>query len=331
MNYSDFEFLEDDYLVGKTYQQGRLTVVGLISKDSKSRKNYAVCCKECSKDPELYGEGIFRAQGANMTRYENISCGCNSLRLNEEQARIKAKRKAESINLKFISFDRDFKNTKSRVILECPNHGIWKCHSLSDFLDCKSCPKCSYELVGLSTSEKMKGHTFNRLPDEIMISKFERFGNHAEGSVFKRSEKKDSRNSSIYWEVYCPLCKETNITTSGSLTNGSVPCSCAWSTQKQAYIKVLEEQGLPVALKFGISKDGLSRSFQGCKFSIINFGVWQFKTKSLCLQAEKECLDKLVCGVVDKKLMPNGFSETTSLINLEAIVQIYKKFGGIKL
>lgn len=46
------------------------------------------------------------------------------------------------------------------------------------------------------------------------------------------------------------------------------------------------------------------------------------------LKAERECLQELECGVVLKRDMPDGYTETTWYYNLEKIIQIYERNGG---
>lgn len=48
-------------------------------------------------------------------------------------------------------------------------------------------------------------------------------------------------------------------------------------------------------------------------------------------QAERECKEQLECGVVLKRDMPDGWTETTYVYNLEKIVEIYERNGGVKV
>lgn len=324
-------FLEPDKMVGTLYQDGRLEIVGLVSKDNKSRKVYAVLCHVCKDDPQLYGDGVFKVSHGNLTRNKNICCGCNSLALNKHQAAIKAVRKASEMQNKFLGFDGEYKSTKTAVFLECKIHGNWRCYSLSDFLDTKCCPKCSYEILSTKTSVRMMGNSIAKIDDQIIIDKFLSTGCFQGGTVFTRSDKVSKRNQKCYWNVFCPSCNLTNVAEYTSLSRGGLPCSCSISEQKEAYVKVLYDNEIPIAIKFGISKDANKRTFQGCKYYVETVGVWRFQDKHDCRAAETACLNKFVCGVVDREQMPLGYTETTSILNMESVISIYDDFGGVRI
>lgn len=47
--------------------------------------------------------------------------------------------------------------------------------------------------------------------------------------------------------------------------------------------------------------------------------------------AEAECKRELVCRILSKTEMPDGWTETTYCHNIEAIEAIYIKYGGTKI
>lgn len=76
MNYSDFEYIEEDKFTGETYGEfDQIKVLGICGLSGRT-KAYAVKCNICSEDPELYGDGIFRSYRSNLQKGRN-PCGCS--------------------------------------------------------------------------------------------------------------------------------------------------------------------------------------------------------------------------------------------------------------
>ena len=87
-----------------------------------------------------------------------------------------------------------------------------------------------------------------------------------------------------------------------------------------------------IAIKFGIANN----SFQRLKsqnrrsvYQINNHLIYKFPNIDSCKSAEKECKAVLVCGVVSRSDVPDGHTETTYSNNLERVVEIYEKHGGV--
>jgi hypothetical protein len=88
-----------------------------------------------------------------------------------------------------------------------------------------------------------------------------------------------------------------------------------------------------VGVKFGICRDiksrlkSLSRT-TSCDIEL--YKAYKFKTVVDCKAAERECKSTLVCGVIDRELMKDGWTETTYTYNIEKIMEIYEKYGGVE-
>jgi hypothetical protein len=96
-----------------------------------------------------------------------------------------------------------------------------------------------------------------------------------------------------------------------------------------AYICVVDNGG---ALKFGVSGEIEKRANQHIKSTKdYVFGVWEFNSEGSCRSAELECKHTLSCGVVSRFSMPDGHTETVSLLDLEKIIAIYERFGGVRV
>lgn len=123
------------------------------------------------------------------------------------------------------------------------------------------------------------------------------------------------------------------VLTPNTHLNGSGCPECSRSNQQFAYIHVISDAELPIALKFGIEKvkgRRKRRQNNSCMFTVSSMMYYFFSTSNACKEAEKECKKVLENGVLSKREMPDGHTETTSLQNLEAIIAIYEKWGGVK-
>lgn len=103
--------------------------------------------------------------------------------------------------------------------------------------------------------------------------------------------------------------------------------------QKEAYINLIID-AIPVAVKFGVAVNSLARAkHQNSKsiYEIQHHARYRFTDVYSCKKAERECLQELECSVVSKEDMPDGYTETTWLYNLDKIIEIYERNGGIKI
>lgn len=107
-----------------------------------------------------------------------------------------------------------------------------------------------------------------------------------------------------------------------------------FSETTSAYVHVVEDNGLPVAIKFGITKNPVLRISQQNKKNLLkmkNIAVWRFQDKHSCFSAEKECKVELECGTVSKHDLQDGHTETTHIKNLDRIIEIYENHGGKRI
>ena len=131
------------------------------------------------------------------------------------------------------------------------------------------------------------------------------------------------------------LCAEhgVQIATAYSLVQNGTGCPiCAGNIQRQAYInRVLDEDGIVCALKFGIATNQKRRLYiQNWKnaFTMNVAAIYVFDSSTKCKAAEKKCKAILNCQVLNKYQLFDGYTETTSLENYQKIVEIYESFGG---
>ena len=222
--------------------------------------------------------------------------------------------------LKFVKTVGEYNDVFDLVVMNCSVHGDYEV-PLKSVCDGHGCFQCGVE-------KRAKGKT---IPEDVMIQKFMASGQFEEGTKFV---KVGSRNKKAVWEVFCPACETSGISTLDNLQQGKRPCSCGTARQKEAYINFVKESAVPIAVKFGIANKSeirIRNQNSRCIYEVENFGVWEFETKKSCLSAERECKQTLECGILTREEMPDGFTETTWAFNLEKIIAIYEKHGGKRI
>lgn len=151
---------------------------------------------------------------------------------------------------------------------------------------------------------------------------------------FWRSDRVDGSGYKNFWFYFCPRCDKITESRYMTMQEGFLSCDCCrYERQKYAYVALVKDGDLDVCLKFGVSVNPISRikqqGFQ-TSYSTELLGSWEFIDRETANLAEKECKDKLDCGVIPKQDYPDGFSETTYLYELDNIIKIYEYYGGIK-
>jgi hypothetical protein len=102
--------------------------------------------------------------------------------------------------------------------------------------------------------------------------------------------------------------------------------------QQQAYVNLVMDDINVVAIKFGIARNSVKRAKQQntkSLYKIIQHSFHEFPDTASTKKAERECKQVLECGVLSKYDMPYGHTETTWAYNLEKIIVIYERNGGI--
>lgn len=323
----EYGLQQDEWSLGlpRFGKESQLEVIGWSGKYGRN-KYYIVKCSICSGDTEVYGSGHFRSRRKDLTGGK-IPCGCSkSPRHSREQYEILCKRMCEALEYTFVGFSDNWRGKDTKISVVCNVHGLWETGRISTLLNKKcGCPACSGERIGKATLKS----------DEEMINSFFLSGCFSEGTRFWRSNREDKlgRRAS-YWFMECPDCGVTGESFSGNLQRGQRPCNCPDNRQRQCYINYLIDSGSSVALKFGIAVNSEQRlKHQASKtcYTVLQYAVYEFEDTSYCKKAERECLQELECGVVLKRDMPDGWTETTWVYNLDKIIEIYERNGGIKI
>lgn len=323
----NFGLVENKHTGRKFGNYKQVTILGWSGK-YRSAKVYILRCTECGKDSELYGEGYFKSTLPNLDAGK-LPCGCAKSRKDtEENYIIKAKRVCDELGLSFMgwadSFSKSTTNTKCR--LKCPVHGEYTTTSLNSLLNQKSgCRKCTRPVIA---------NRF-RKSDSQMRLKFLSTGVFHPDTIFERSEETNHLGHKPYWLVTCPVCKIQVSSNYSNLSVGKIPCECSYQEKMtEGYVNIISDGGVDIAIKFGISSSSNRRLKEQDRRSIYDIrqvGVWKFLNFIDCRFAEQSVKKSLDCGIVGKNEMPDGYTETTHLYNLDEVISIYEKNGGVRV
>lgn len=316
--------LRTDKHVGDNYLNDKYKSVGYFCKN-KSHTYIVVLCKDCLNDKQLYGDGLFYSYLGNLKK-DYLCCGCNKrFSYNEQQSKIIVERLCKKLEYTLIGWKEKFKGVHTKMSLSCPKHGIWSTTTISNFISKNTgCPSCGIDIVKNLTKKS----------DEDMILNFEKRGKISKGSSYSRSDKLTAKGHIGYWDVTCNNCGESNTVLDCNILAGRVPCSCSKRKFNFSYINLVYDNENCVACKFGITNNAerrLSELQAGCKFRLENFGVWSYKNGSNCKNAEVKVKNTMVCGVISKDDMIIGYTETTSLKDIDNIIHIFESYGGNRM
>ena len=113
--------------------------------------------------------------------------------------------------------------------------------------------------------------------------------------------------------------------------------------QKIGYINIIFDNNLPIGLKYGIETIIGLRAIQQngtSAFDVVRIKTYLFETADNCRSAELECKKLFqkenmkthkTKGIFTKKELPDGYTETTTIKNLDKIIEIYTKWGGVEI
>lgn len=306
-------------------KEGQLQVVGWSGKNKKGKgaKYYIVKCSKCSSDSELFNGGYFKSDKAGLIR-GSTPCGCGKgVQWSKEQYTVLCQRKSKELGYKFLGFNGEWKGTYTKIRMLCESHGEWGSGVITHLLSKGvGCPSCMTE----------KSREINRKPDAIMIQSFLDSKAFHSDTEFWRSERKSSEGRKIFWYMFCPECGEVGESLSANLQRGHRPCACSKHRQQECYINLLVDgNNTAVAVKFGIANNSIRRAKQQnykTPYEILQHSIYTFPSALSCKGAERECKQELECGVVLRRDMLDGYTETTWIYNLEKIIEIYIRNGG---
>ncbi len=304
--------INEDYFTGSVFHDC-ITVMGWTRMEA-SRRFYAIKCSVCASDPELFGEGIFETTRESLITRAYKPCGCGrAYRFTQEQYETLVKRKALELNVEFLGWLEGFKTGQSKLLMSC-SEGTWT-------------PRAAHFIYKGQIAFN-KGKTTK--PDHEIIEKFFDSGVFHPDTKFTRSR----LYNKWYWKVDCPVCGESGLSQPQHLQRGCRPCACGNYKQKFSYLHGIYDKDTIVAVKFGITRSiALRYKYLSREtiFEVIPIGVWEYDEKHNCVTAERVCISTLECGILSKVEFGDGYTETTSPLNIDKIIKIYEDHGGIRV
>jgi len=321
------ELSQDNWslLNSKFGDKDQLKVVGWFGRNAKGHKLYVLECDICSKDVELFNHGLFLSLKGGLIQGQ-IPCGCAfNPKWNKDQYIVLCQRQAAALGYSFIGFTGKWKGRSTKIRLLCKQHGEYNNGTIDKLLNTgRGCPSCAIEA---SIESRIKS-------DDVMITSFFDSGCFHPNTKFWRSARQTSQGSTSYWYMLCGDCGEKGEAHSGNLQKGSHPCACSKQRQTEGYIHFIYDCYSIIAIKFGISIKTYTRLKVQNKLSVYrieNHAIFVFPSVTLCKSAERECLQELECGILSKLEVPDGYSETTWAYNLEKVIEIYERNGGVRI
>ncbi len=304
-------------------EEGQLEVVGWSGKNW-SAKYYILKCNKCSQDSELFGEGLFRSLKSGLVKGA-LPCGCSKKpEWSQEQYAVRCTRKAKELGYTFLDFDGEWKGKNTKIKTCCEKHGEWSSGNIHNLINKGyGCPGCKADGVAEAKTK----------PDDVMIASFHKSKAFHPDTKFWRSERLTGRGWKSYWYMSCPECGEVGESMSSDLQLGQRPCACNMHRQQECYINwVVDNKENAVAIKFGIannSKQRIKNQDRQSAYEVRQYQVYSFPSVQQCKQAERECKKELETGVVLKRDMPDGWTETTWAYNIGKVKSIYERNGGV--
>lgn len=211
---------------------------------------------------------------------------------------------------------REVVNNKHKVEIICRKHGSFN-QQVSSHLRGEGCPLCGKETSGTKRKEE---------------SLFIEEANKKHNYLYDYSKVR-YRGAHRRVEIICKRHGTFSQNPNNHLQGRGCP-SCAGHAQRQAYIHTVWDMDVVLAIKLGIAKDWTDRLKDLSRKSVLdlrNVGVWGFKTARSCKAAERECKQTLKTGVLSAREMKDGWTETVSVLDLDKVIAIYEKHGGVRI
>jgi len=116
---------------------------------------------------------------------------------------------------------------------------------------------CSVECKKLYRDSKAKGarQKSKRIKH---VEDFYNVGGFHEDTVFTETDKRD-RFGYVLWQYDCGDCGATGEAPATRLKRGQKSCLCSVQSQQEAYINLILDDDLVVAIKFGVARDSNQR------------------------------------------------------------------------
>jgi len=121
-----------------------------------SYKRFYIRCSECAKDPEQYGDGIFKLTPRGAHKEKSCYCYPTGLKPNKHHYDIRVRRLCKEYNYTFNGYEGDVINSTTKLNLTCDKGHNYNTTSISKFLSCgRKCPFCANTYKRNYTEQKV--------------------------------------------------------------------------------------------------------------------------------------------------------------------------------
>ncbi|AFC21953.1 endonuclease [Cronobacter phage vB_CsaM_GAP32] len=276
----------------------------------------------------------------NSTSVENFlrtSTGCpkcsGTKKLTQDEAVENVTSKCLELNYKFEPFIYICAK-KTLLTLTCNNGHTWNTTTYHKLLQANKNYGCCKKCGSMKASEKQ------RFPSEEVIEKVQL---RCEELNYKCEPFEYISSVKTKLHLTCDKGHSWNTTICRDFLNGSSCPICKGHSQTIAYINLINDGDISIGLKYGIESTKGRRSKQqnySTAFEIKRIKSFKFGSVDSCKNAESECKkifqeENIRCckkkGILSKKELPDGYTETTYIKNIDKIIEIYKKHGGVEI
>lgn len=210
-----------------------------------------------------------------------------------------------------------YKGVLEDITITCPVHGDFE-QNAHDHNIGKGCSKC-----GTNSAAQKQKYSKEKI---IELSK------KIHGDTYVYSKVKDVQTTADEITILCRTHGAFKTAAISHYNLGTGCPDCGGQCQTFAYIHLVLDNDTPVAIKYGIETYKGTRFKQQNKKSKLTVQPmlsFKFNTSNDCRNAEKEC-KKLVKRALSKAELPDGYTESTFICSINAIIDVYKKHGGVK-
>lgn len=164
---------------------GSITILGHNGVKGGYRKFY-IKCSICAKDPEMYGDGVFRVERPNAKAFKGCAC-TGSNKYTEDQVKVLVTRRCKELNYSFLGWVGGWKGkSKTYLKLSCSKGHTWETTSCVKFLDCgRGCGKCAGNVT-------------------YTVEEFKKLGNHTHKGAYKYTGVTKKESEKVKYEICCP-------------------------------------------------------------------------------------------------------------------------------
>lgn len=109
--------------------------------------------------------------------------------------------------------------------------------------------------------------------------------------------------------------------------------ACSKNSSDKSYVLLIDDCGVIVGLKYGITKNLERRHKElqaGTRFNLTSLATFQFDNCIKVADAEKE-IKRNVKPILEYKRFHEGFTETCGPQMFDYIISVFKKYGGVRL